>query len=76
MELDVHIYLIFMLSLFFFFYNEESSFPANFLIALGHAMLVEEAFNNEADPSVSVEASELYPEVKYTTVDNYLNAFV
>ncbi|KAL2668544.1 hypothetical protein AAZX31_01G159900 [Glycine max] len=55
---------------------QESSFPANFLIALGHAMLVEEAFNNEVDPSVSVEASELYPEVKYTTVDNYLNAFV
>ncbi|KAL5181357.1 Isoflavone reductase [Glycine soja] len=54
---------------------QESSFPANFLIALGHAMLVEEAFNNEADPSVSVEASELYPEVKYTTVDNYLNAY-
>jgi len=32
--------------------------------------------NYEIDPSLGVEASNLYPEVKYTTVDNYLNAFV
>ncbi|KAK7320757.1 hypothetical protein VNO77_30527 [Canavalia gladiata] len=32
--------------------------------------------NFEIDPSFGVEASQLYPEVKYTTVDNYLNAFV
>lgn len=25
------------------------------------------------DPLASVEASELYPDVKYTTVDQYLN---
>nr|QHF16707.1 isoflavone reductase-like protein [Pueraria candollei var. mirifica] len=56
---------------------QESPFPANFFTALGHAMLVQDACtNNEIDPSVDVEASEIYPEVKYTTVDNYLNAFV
>ncbi|CAJ1930193.1 unnamed protein product [Sphenostylis stenocarpa] len=32
--------------------------------------------NYEIDPSSCVEASEIYPEVKYTSVDNYLNAFV
>jgi hypothetical protein len=32
--------------------------------------------NFEIDPSFGVEATELYPDVKYTTVDNYLNAFV
>lgn len=32
--------------------------------------------NFEIEASFGVEASELYPEVKYTTVDEYLNAFV
>jgi len=27
----------------------------------------------EIDPSSGVEATELYPDVKYTTVDEYLN---
>jgi len=29
--------------------------------------------NFEIDPSFGVEATELYPDVKYTTVDEYLN---
>jgi hypothetical protein len=29
--------------------------------------------NFEIEPSFGVEASELYPDVKYTTVDEYLN---
>ncbi|KAG4993561.1 hypothetical protein JHK86_030388 [Glycine max] len=53
---------------------QESSFPANFMLALGHSMLVKGDCNYEIDPSFGVEASKLYPEVKYTTVDNYLNA--
>ncbi|MED6169477.1 hypothetical protein PIB30_021777 [Stylosanthes scabra] len=32
--------------------------------------------NYEIDPQVGVEASELYPEVKYTTEDEFLNQFV
>ncbi|KAK7367367.1 hypothetical protein VNO80_09379 [Phaseolus coccineus] len=56
---------------------QESPFPANFMLALGHAMVVKEVISNhELDPSFGVDASEIYPEVKYTTVDNYLNAFV
>ncbi|RDX66117.1 hypothetical protein CR513_55152, partial [Mucuna pruriens] len=56
---------------------QESPFPTNFLLALGHSMLVKEVCTNfEIDPSSGVEASEIYPEVKYTTVDSYLNAFV
>ncbi|TKY70407.1 Isoflavone reductase protein [Spatholobus suberectus] len=55
---------------------QESPFPANFILALMHSMLVKEVCTNEIDPSFGVEASEIYPEVKYTTVDNYLNALV
>jgi hypothetical protein len=29
--------------------------------------------NFEIEPSFGVEATELYPDVKYTTVDEYLN---
>ncbi|KAG4973366.1 hypothetical protein JHK87_030187 [Glycine soja] len=58
-------------------YIQESPFPANLMLALGHSMHVKgDCTNYEIDPSFGVEASNLYPEVKYTTVDNYLNAFV
>ncbi|KAL5168584.1 Isoflavone reductase [Glycine soja] len=56
-------------------YIQESPFPANLMLALGHSMHVKgDCTNYEIDPSFGVEASNLYPEVKYTTVDNYLNA--
>lgn len=56
---------------------QESPFPANLISALGHAMLVKgDSTNFEIHPSFGVEGTKLYPEVKYTTVDNYLNAFV
>jgi len=59
------------------FFSAESPFPANFMLAICHAMLVKDVTSNhELDPSFGVEASEIYPEVKYTTADNYLNAFV
>ncbi|CAJ1930190.1 unnamed protein product [Sphenostylis stenocarpa] len=54
---------------------QESSFPTNFILALSHAMLVREVSTTN-DPSSGVEGSEIYPEVKYTSVDNYLDAFV
>ncbi|XP_020217249.1 isoflavone reductase homolog A622-like [Cajanus cajan] len=56
---------------------QESPFPTNLMLSLVHATMVKvDSTNNEIDPSLGVEASELYPEVKYTSVDNYLNAFV
>ena len=32
--------------------------------------------NLQIEPSFGVEATELYPDVKYTTVDEYLNQFL
>jgi len=56
---------------------QESPFPANLLLALGHSMLVKgDSTNFKIESSFGVEVTELYPEVKYTTVDEYLNAFV
>ncbi|TKY70405.1 Isoflavone reductase-like [Spatholobus suberectus] len=56
---------------------QESPFPANLMLAIGHSMLVKgDCTNYEIHPSFGVEGSELYPEVKYTTVDSYLNALV
>ncbi|CAJ1930187.1 unnamed protein product [Sphenostylis stenocarpa] len=58
-------------------YIQESPFPANLQLALGHSILVKgDCTNFEIDPYFGLEGSKLYPEVKYTTVDNYLNAFV
>ncbi|XP_027359810.1 isoflavone reductase homolog TP7-like isoform X2 [Abrus precatorius] len=49
----------------------------NLMFALGHSMMIKgDCTNFEIEPSFGVEGSELYPEVKHTTVDNYLNAFV
>ncbi|KAK7406726.1 hypothetical protein VNO78_08356 [Psophocarpus tetragonolobus] len=56
---------------------QESPFPANFMLAICHSVMIKgDCTAHEIDPSSGVEASELYPEVKYTTVDQYLNAFV
>ncbi|KAL8264552.1 hypothetical protein R6Q59_022682 [Mikania micrantha] len=56
---------------------EESPFPLNLIVALSHAIFVKgDQTNFEIEPSFGVEASELYPDVKYTTVDEYLSRFV
>ncbi|KAL1354848.1 hypothetical protein HN51_006899 [Arachis hypogaea] len=56
---------------------QESPFPESLLLALSHSALVKgDCTNFEIEPSFGVEASQLYPEVKYTTVDTYLNQFV
>lgn len=48
----------------------------DFLLSLYHSTFVEgNQTNFEIGPN-GVEASELYPEVKYTTIDEYLNQFV
>ncbi|XP_027360914.1 isoflavone reductase homolog TP7-like [Abrus precatorius] len=56
---------------------QESPFPQSLLLAFSHSMLVKgDCTKYDLDPSSAVEASELYPEVKYTTIDNYLDQFV
>ncbi|KAM7274900.1 hypothetical protein ACFE04_016766 [Oxalis oulophora] len=51
--------------------------PMNMKLSLGHSGFVKgDQMNFEIDPAIGVEASELYPEFKYTTVDEYLNQFV
>ncbi|KAL1316451.1 hypothetical protein HN51_068642 [Arachis hypogaea] len=53
-----------------------SSFPNNYLLALYHSQQIRGDAVYEIDPAKDVEAYELYPDVKYTTVDEYLNQFV
>ena len=47
------------------------------MLAFCHSVFVKGDHTNfEIKTSFGVEASELYPDVKYTTVDEYLNQFV
>ncbi|XP_072999611.1 eugenol synthase 1-like [Typha latifolia] len=53
---------------------QESPMPVNVFLAMNHSIFVKgDQTNFEIDPSFGVEASELYPDVNYTTVDEYLN---
>ncbi|KAM7516235.1 hypothetical protein LguiA_005818 [Lonicera macranthoides] len=55
----------------------ETSRPLKVLLSICHTVLVKgDATNFEIEPSFGVEASKLYPEVKYTTVNEYLSQFV
>nr|CCC55425.1 phenylcoumaran benzylic ether reductase [Pinus pinaster] len=54
----------------------ETPFPGNIGIAIGHSIFVKgDQTNFEIGPD-GVEASQLYPDVKYTTVAEYLSKFV
>ncbi|KAI3736973.1 hypothetical protein L2E82_26964 [Cichorium intybus] len=56
---------------------QESGFPINIFLAINHSIFVKGDLDNFAiEPSFGVEASELYPDVKYTTVEEYLDRFV
>ncbi|XP_020218037.1 isoflavone reductase [Cajanus cajan] len=55
---------------------KQSPLPNNYLLALFHSQQIKGDAVYEIDPSKDVEASEFYPHVKYTTVDEYLNQFV
>ncbi|KAK4751723.1 hypothetical protein SAY87_020521 [Trapa incisa] len=56
--------------------TKESPFPANLMAALGHSVFVKGDHTNfEIEESFGVEASKLYPDVKYTTVEEYLSHF-
>ncbi|XP_051124002.1 isoflavone reductase-like protein [Andrographis paniculata] len=55
----------------------ESPVPGNIILAINHSVLVNgDQTYFEIEPSFGVEASELYPDVKYTTVESYLDQFV
>ncbi|KAJ7957766.1 Isoflavone reductase-like protein [Quillaja saponaria] len=56
---------------------EGSPFPVNIILAINHSAFVHgDQTNFEIEPSFGVEASELYPDVKYSTVEEYLEQFV
>ncbi|CAA7397739.1 unnamed protein product [Spirodela intermedia] len=56
---------------------KELPFPANLVLAITHSVFVRGDHTNfDIEPSFGVEASELYPDVKYTTVSDFLNRFV
>lgn len=56
---------------------QESPIPINIMLAISHSIFVNgDCTNFEIDPSFGYEASELYPQVKYTTVEEGLSRFV
>lgn len=62
---------------FFFFFFAETPSPANVFLAIGHSVFVKgDQTNFEIESSYGVEASQLYPDVKYTSVDQFLDQFI
>ncbi|KAI6707447.1 hypothetical protein NL676_010409 [Syzygium grande] len=56
---------------------QDAVFPLNVILAICHSNFVKGDHTNfEIGPWFRVEASELYPDVKYTTVDQYLDRIV
>ncbi|OEL20901.1 Isoflavone reductase-like protein [Dichanthelium oligosanthes] len=56
---------------------QESPVPLNISMSISHSVWVKGDHTNfEIDPSFGVEATEFYPDVMYTTVDEYLNKFL
>ncbi|KAM7270470.1 hypothetical protein ACFE04_029684 [Oxalis oulophora] len=56
---------------------EGAPVPLNMALSLGHSGFISGDHTNfEIDPSFGVEASQLYPDYKYTSVDEFLNQFV
>ncbi|XWS21042.1 hypothetical protein CRYUN_Cryun30bG0021300 [Craigia yunnanensis] len=56
---------------------QEAPIPINVVLAINHSIFVKgDHANFEIEPSFGAEASELYPDVKYTTVEEYLSLFV
>ncbi|EOA35479.1 hypothetical protein CARUB_v10020689mg [Capsella rubella] len=53
---------------------EEAPVPINILLSINHAVFVKgDQTSFTIEPSFGVEASELFPDVKYTTVEEYLS---
>jgi hypothetical protein len=57
--------------------HAESEFPVNAILSIIHSVFVKgDETSFEIEASFGVEASELYPDFNYTTVDEYLDPFV
>ena len=55
----------------------EAPIPINVILSINHSVFVKGDHTNfEIEPSFGVEASQLYPDVKYTSVEEYLDQFV
>ncbi|XP_057821826.2 phenylcoumaran benzylic ether reductase IRL1 [Cryptomeria japonica] len=55
---------------------QDTPMPGNYMVCIFHTIYVKgDQTNFEIGPD-GVEASELYPDVKYTTVEEYLSAFL
>ncbi|GLJ19457.1 hypothetical protein SUGI_0351180 [Cryptomeria japonica] len=55
---------------------QDTPFPGNFMVSIYHLIYVKgDQTNFEIGPD-GVEASQLYPDVKYTTVEEYISAFL
>ncbi|KAG6531103.1 hypothetical protein ZIOFF_004874 [Zingiber officinale] len=55
----------------------DSPFPLNFQLAIAHSAFINgDQTNLEIDPVVGVEASVLYADLKYITVDEFLSNLV
>uniref|UniRef100_A0A0D9UVU2 NmrA-like domain-containing protein n=1 Tax=Leersia perrieri TaxID=77586 RepID=A0A0D9UVU2_9ORYZ len=52
---------------------QESPIPLNILLSIAHAAYIRGETTTPLDPATDLEATELYPDVKYTTVDEYLD---
>ncbi|VFQ67856.1 unnamed protein product [Cuscuta campestris] len=56
---------------------KEAGVPLNVGLSISHSAFVKGDHTNfEIEPSFGVEASELYPDVKYTSVEEYINTIV
>ncbi|KAL0422774.1 UNVERIFIED_CONTAM: Phenylcoumaran benzylic ether reductase POP1 [Sesamum latifolium] len=56
---------------------QEAPAPLNVRLGICHSVFVKgDQTNFEIEPSFGVEASELYPDIKYTTVDEMLDQYV
>ncbi|XP_028553373.1 isoflavone reductase-like protein [Dendrobium catenatum] len=57
--------------------TKECPQPFPFFYAIAHAGFIKgETTKFDIDPTVGVEASQLYPDVKYTTVENFMDQFL
>ncbi|XP_052167808.1 isoflavone reductase homolog IRL-like [Oryza glaberrima] len=52
---------------------QESEIPLNIVLSIAHAGYIRGETTTPLDPATAVEATQLFPDVQYTTVDDYLN---
>lgn len=62
---------------YFIMFVAEASAPLNVRLGICHSVFVKGDHTNfEIEPSFGVEASELYPDVQYATIDDMLQKYV